>query len=326
MKHLISRGAALGTLTAAALLLSACGGSDAESKGAAAGPCTTPAGEPIRIVRNTWTASAIEAEIMKQLIETKLCNVAEIVDIDENAMFAGMADGQLDFVTEAWPSGFVEDEQALIDSGKVVNAGALGTVGQIGWFTPDYVVEENPSVKTVDGLKDPAIAKLFATAETGDQGRFLGTDPSYSQVDEPLIKNLELPFKVIFSGSEAATVAEVDSAVAAKKPILLYWWTPTAAVGKYNLKEVKLPEYSPGCQDDPAATKCAYPADPLQKLASGKLKAKNPAVFAMLEKVNISIDMQLELLPKVEIDQVPADKVAAEWIAANEAVWSTWLA
>jgi glycine betaine/proline transport system substrate-binding protein len=326
MTHRISRRVALGTLAAAALVLSACGSSDAESKGAAAGPCTTPAGDPIRIVRNTWTASAVEAEIMKQLIETKLCNVAEIVDIDENAMFAGMADGELDFVTEAWPSGFTPDETAFIDNGKVVNAGALGTVGQIGWFVPDYVIEENPSLKTVDGLKDPAIAKLFASAETGDQGRFLGTDPSYSQVDEPLIKNLELPFKVIFSGSEAATVAELDSAVAAKKPILMYWWTPTAAAGKYNLKEVKLPEFTPGCQDDPATTKCSYPADPLQKLASGKLKAKNPAVFAMLEKVNISIEMQLELLPAVEIDGVPAADVAAKWIAANEAVWSTWIA
>jgi glycine betaine/proline transport system substrate-binding protein len=301
----------------------AAAGAPAVAAGAA---CDKVEGEPIRIVRNTWTASAVESEIMKQLIETKLCNKAEIVDIDENSMFAGLSDGSLDLVTEMWPSGVVADEQAFIDNGSIVNAGALGTVGQIGWFVPDYVLEENPSLATWEGLKDPAIAKKFATAETGDKGRFLGTDPSYSQVDEPLIANLELPFKVVFSGSEAATVAEIDSAVAAKKPVIMYWWTPTAAAGKYNLKEVKLPEYTEGCQTDIKAAKCAYPADPLQKLASAKLKTKNPKVFSMFEKVQITNEQQLQLLPTVEIDGQPAAEVAAKWIADNEAIWSTWVA
>ena len=61
---------------------------------------------------------------MKQLIETKLCDKAEIVDIDENSMFAGLSDGTLDLVTELWPSGVVADEQAFIDDGSIVNVGA----------------------------------------------------------------------------------------------------------------------------------------------------------------------------------------------------------
>jgi ABC-type proline/glycine betaine transport system substrate-binding protein len=31
------------------------------------------------------------------------------------------------------------------------------------------------------------------------------------------------------------------------------------------------------------------------------------------------------MLPAAELDGVPAAEVAAEWIAANEAVWSAWL-
>jgi glycine betaine/proline transport system substrate-binding protein len=314
-------------LAALALFAGACGGDDTSDAGGGGtgGDCAELSGEPINIVRNTWTASAVEAEIMKQLIEGQLCTPATIVDINENAMFAGLADGSLDLVTEVWPSGVVAEEQALIDDGSIVNAGALGAVGQIGWFVPDYVVADNPSLATWEGLKDPELAKQFATAETGDLGRFLGTDPSYSQVDEPIIANLELPFKVIFSGSESATVAEIDSAVAAKEPIIMYWWTPTAAVGKYNLVEVKLPEYTDGCQADIATTACAYPADPLQKMASAKLQTKNPAVYAMFTKVQISNEMQLALLPAVEIDGQPAADVAATWIADNEAIWSAWV-
>ncbi len=314
-------------IAVAALALTACGDDKKSStSNGAAGTCSGLSGEPIQIVQNAWTASAIEAQIMKQLIESQLCVPAEIVEIDENSMFSGFSDGSVDFVTELWPSGIVADEQAFIDDGSVVKMGELGTTGQIGWFVPDYVVAEHPELATWEGFKDPKSAKLFATAETGDKGRFLGTDPAYSQLDEPLIANLELPFDVKFSGSEAATVAELDSAVAEKKPIVMYWWTPTAAVGKYKLVQVKLPDYTAGCADDVEKVACGYPADPLIKLASAKLEKKNPKVWSMVQKVQITIDQQLELLPQVEIDQQPAADVAKAWIAANEAVWSAWFA
>ena len=325
MKFSSKRAVAL--LSVAALALVACGDDDKSTSGGDDGNGNCPdglSGEVISIVQNAWTASAIEAEIMKQLIEQEFCVPAEIVEVDENSMFTGMADGTVDFVTEIWPSGIVEDEQAFIDDGTVVNMGELGMTGQIGWFVPDYVIAEHPEVATWEGLQDPEIAKLFATAETGSDGRFLGTDPSYSQLDQPLIENLDLPFQVVFSGSEAATVAELDSAVAEQKPILMYWWTPTAAVGKYNLVQVELPKYTAGCADDPATVDCGYPADDLIKLASAKLEAKNPKVWSMVQKVEIGIDAMLLLLPRVEIDQEEAAVVAADWIANNSGVWSAW--
>lgn len=340
---------ATGLVTVAALSIAACGSSStkeatgsadtattaaaveaaatvAPAAAPAAGACDGLKGDTIKVVQNGWTASAVEANIMQQLIESQLCVPSEIVEIDENSQFTGLADGTVDFVTELWMSGVVPEEQAFIDDGSVVTVGPLGAVGQIGWYVPDYVMADHPELATWEGLKDPEIAKLFATAETGDKGRFLGTDPSYSQYDEPIINNLGLPFQMQMSGSEAATVAEVDSAVAAKKPILLYWWTPTAAVGHYNLVEVKLPEHKEGCYDDTAKVDCAYPADPLLKLASAKLKAKNPAVWAMLEKVQITTEQQLELLPQVEIEGKSAADVASAWIAANESVWKPWVA
>ncbi len=186
---------------------------------------------------------------------------------------------------------------------------------------PDYVLEEHPELATWEGFKDPEVAKAFATAETGDKGRFLGTDPSYSQADEAIITNLELPYQVVYSGSEAATIAELDSKVAADEPIVMYWWAPTAAAGKYNLQKVELPEYTDECYADPAAIACDYPEDVLVKLASSGLEAKDPAVFAFLQNFQISTEDQLAMLPSAEIDGVPAADVAAEWIAANEAIW-----
>ncbi len=307
-----------------ALILSACGGSSspaasADKKVSSANKAT------IKIVQNSWTASALEAEMAKQIIETNLGNKVEIVTIDENAMFAGLSAGDVDAVLEIWPSGVNADEQKFIDDGSVKNMGLLGAVGKIGWWVPDYVIEQNPSLATSEGLADPAIAKLFATAETGNRGRFLGTDPSYSQYDEAIVKNLNLPFDVKYSGSEAATVAEIDARVAKKEPVLLYWWTPTAAVSKYNLKNVKLPAHTDACYADAAKADCDYPEDPLFKAASAKLESKDAAVFKFIQKFSLSTEDQLAMLPSAEIDKKPAAEVVKLWLASNQDKVKAWL-
>ena len=307
-----------GLTVVSALLIAACGGGDS-------GRSSESGTETIRLARNNWTASSIETEILKQLIETNLGNPVEIVDIDENAMFAGMSAGDIDANVEVWPSGVTPDEQAFIDDGSVANIGLLGAVGKIGWFVPQYALDQYPQLATWEGFKDPAVAKAFATAATGSNGRFLGMDPSFSQYDEQIITNLKLPFQVQYSGSEAATMAEIEARSGNKEPLVMYYWMPSAAVGKYNLKNVALPAPTVDCAVDSAKCDGDYPQDTLFKIASAKLKTKDAKVFAFLEKFQLTTDDQLGLLPKIEIDKLELTVVAAEWIKNNEAVWKAWL-
>lgn len=321
-----------------ALVVAACGdGTDGASDTTAAGG-ETPATEPaevdgdkptINLVVNAWTASALNTAVATQLIESELGYEVEGVTIDENVMFTGLADGSLDAVLEVWPSGIDADEQAFIDDGSVANIGELGAVGEIGWFVPSYVIDENPDLATWEGYASPEAATLFATASTGENGRFLGTDPSYSTFDEQIVTNLGLPFQVEYSGSEPATIAELDARVAAGEPVLMYWWTPTAAVAKYDLIKVELPPFTEECGAaqvaDDGGVDCEYPEDVLVKLASAALEEKAPDVWAFLQNFQLTSEDQLSMLPGAEIDQRPVEEVAAEWIAANEDVWSAWL-
>jgi glycine betaine/proline transport system substrate-binding protein len=291
-----------------------------------------PAGDKptITLIVNPWSASRLNVEVAKNIIESELGYPVEITEVNENdAMFTGMADGTLDAVLEIWPSGVTDAETAYFDDGSVVDMGELGAIGKIGWFVPSFVIDEHPDLATWEGYADPANAALFATAETGDQGRFLGTDPSYSQYDEQIIENLGLPFEVQFSGSEPATVAELDARFAANEPIVMYWWTPTAAVAKYDLVNVALPEYTEECGASAAAgdggVDCDYPEDALFKAASAMLEEKAPDVFAFLQAFTITTDDQLEMLPSFEIDGDDPAAVAAEWVANHEDVWSAWL-
>lgn len=324
-----------------ALVIAACGGGDAgddtgTTAGGDTGTATTAAAATdgdkptITLAVNAWTASALNVAVAEQLIESELGYDVEAVTVDENeAMFTGLADGSLDAVLEVWPSGLTDTELAFFDDGSVVELGELGAIGKIGWFVPSYVIDENPELATWEGYQSPEVAALFATASTGENGRFLGTDPSYSQFDEQIITNLGLPFQVEYSGSEPATVAELDARVAAGEPVLMYWWTPTAAVAKYDLVNVTLPEYTEECGASAAAgdggVDCDYPEDTLQKYGSGLLEEKAPDVYAFLQNFTITTEDQLAMLPAAEIDQTPVEEVAAEWIANNESVWSAWL-
>ncbi len=284
----------------------------------------------ISFVVNPWTASALNVEVARQIIESELGYPTEVVNIDENeAMFTGLADGTADAVLEIWPSGITESEQAFFDDGSVENIGELGAVGRIGWFVPSYVIDENPDLASWEGFDDPEVASTFATPETGDNGRFLGTDPSYSTFDEQIIENLDLPFEVFYSGSEAATVAELDARVAANEPVLMYWWTPTAAVSKYDLVKVELPAYNDACGESMAAgdggVDCDYPEDVIIKAVSGMLAEKAPDVYDFLNNFTITNEDQLSMLPAVEIDGEDPEDVAAKWVADNGDTWSAWL-
>lgn len=338
---------ALAVATIAVLGAAACGGDDDDANGGGTadapdtadtggGEATEPAGgdggdkPTISLIVNPWSASRLNVEVAKNIIENELGNPVEIVEVDENdAMFTGMADGSLDAVLEIWPSGVTEAETAYFDAGTVVNIGELGVVGKIGWFVPRYVIDEHPELATWEGFQSDEAAALFATAETGDLGRFLGTDPSYSQYDEQIIENLGLPFQVQFSGSEPATVAELDARVAANEPIVMYWWTPTAAVGKYDLVNVLLPEPTEECEASRAAgdggVDCDYPEDPIFKAASAQLETKDPAVWTFLNNFTLTNDDQLSMLPAFEIDGEDPAAVAADWVAANEDTWRAWL-
>ncbi len=313
-----------------ALVVAACGGGDDDTAGDD-GAAEPDADKPtITLIVNPWTASRLNAEVAKVIIERELGYPVETTEVNENdAMFTGMADGTLDAVLEIWPSGVTDAEQSYFTDGSVVDIGELGAVGKIGWFVPSYVIDDHPELATWEGFADPELAGLFATAETGDQGRFLGTDPSYSQYDEQIIENLGLPLEVVFSGSEPATVAEVDARVAANEPIVLYWWTPTAAVAKYDLVNVELPPYTDDCGASAAAgdggVDCDYPEDVIVKAASGMLEEKAPDVYAFLQAFTITNDDQLEMLPAVEIDGEDPAAVAERWVDDHEDVWQDWL-
>jgi glycine betaine/proline transport system substrate-binding protein len=279
---------------AAVLALTACasdGDVDAGDLGGGDDGGGSAAGEGVSLVANPWPGSYANAHVARIIIEEELGAEVEIVELDENAQWAGLDDGSLDAVLEVWPSGHGENIARFIeDRGTVEDIGELGALGQIGWFTPTYVVEEDPELATWEGLEGNE--ELFATAETGSSGQFLAADPSFVQFDETIIENLDLDFQVVQSGSEAAQLTAVEAAIDREEPVLFYFYTPHWLHAQYDLTMVELPAWDEECEEPEAERTCGYPEDVLFKAASAELAERNPDVHTFLTNFQLQNEDQ----------------------------------
>ena len=319
----------IATVAVATLALAACGSSSGSKS---SGPSdSSKYGGSITIAQNPWDGSKANAAVTKIILEKQGVTVA-LKDIDENASWPGLDSGSIDANLEVWPSGHASDIATYIKEKKsVIDGGLIGPDGHIGWYIPDFVATAHPEYKTWEGLKTPAAAKYFATAETGDKGQFLLGDPSYVSYDKDIIKNLGLPFQVVVGGSEAALIETLGKAFADKTPLLFYFYEPQWAQSKYKLDVVKLPEISAGCKASAADTgkdgkyACDYPTDHLMKALSAKLKSKNPAVFGFFQRIKWTADDQNSVTTSVNQDGLTMEAAAQKWVDANKATWQAWV-
>ena len=324
-------------IAALALALSACSSSDKSGSSSD----TTPGGTgaklsgTITLAVNPWDGSAANANVAKVVLEKQGMKV-NLKDIDENAVWPALDSDSIDANLEVWPSGHAKDIKTYItDKKSVVDAGLIGPTGQIGWYIPKFVADAHPEFKTWEGLKTQAAADYFKTAETGDKGQFLLGDPSYVSYDSQIIKNLNLPFKVVVGGGEAALITALDTALREKTPLLFYFynpqwkWADPDFASKVSM--VELPAVTPACTSSAAGQgkdgkyACAYPPDHLLKAVSAKLETKNPGAFKFLENMKWTDAQQNTVGNYVEVDKMTMAEAAQKWVDANPTVWQAWL-
>ena len=103
-------------------------------------------------------------------------------------------------------------------------------------------------------------ADMFKTSESGGKGQLLDGDPSYVTNDEALVKNLDLDYKVVVGGSEAALIQSFRSAEENKTPLLGLLLRAAVVLQRDGpAVKVELPPYTEGCDADPAKVDCDYP-------------------------------------------------------------------
>ena len=324
-----SRGARLGALVViASAALSACGGGGSideatEANEEAAAESGGECGD-LNMAVNPWVGFQASAYVVGTVAQDQLGCTVNYKDLKEDVSWQGFGTGEVDVVIEDWGHPDLEKKFfAEEGDGSAESLGELGNVGIIGWYVPPWLAEEHPDILDYQNLNK--YAKQFATSESGGKGQFLGADPSYVQFDEAIVSNLDLDFKVVFSGSEAASITAFQKAEKNKEFLIGYFYEPQWLFADVDLQRVKLPEYTDGCQDDPAKVDCDYPETPLQKIASTKwVEAGGPAVD-LAKKFQWTNDDQNQVAKYISEDKMKPEDAAKKWVADNKDKVDAWL-
>jgi glycine betaine/proline transport system substrate-binding protein len=317
---------AVGVVASVALLLSACAGSASSgSSPAAAGSGTATHAScgtsTINIADNAWTGYNADTAVVDYILRNDLGCTTHIAKVNEQVSWQGFPTGQIDVILENWGH---EDlaKKYITEEKKAVDLGPQGNQGIIGWYVPDWMAQQYPGILDWHNLNK--YASLFKTSESGDKGQLLDGDPSYVTNDVALVKNLNLDYKVVVGGSEAALITAMQNATDHKTPLLFYFYEPQYALAKIKVDRVKLPPYTAGCDADPKTIACDYPPYTLNKVASAAWVAAGGPAVDFIKKFNWTNDDQNKVAADIAAGKT-YDQAAKAWIDANPDKVKAWL-
>jgi glycine betaine/proline transport system substrate-binding protein len=313
-----------------ALVLGACGptgGSAAPSAPAASGaaPSGSAAGGAkgtVKIAINPWVGAEANVAVVKSILEDKLGYTVTATPLAEEVAWPGFETGEIDVILENWGHPDLE-KKYITDTGVARDAGLNGVDGIIGWYVPEWMATQYPDIVDSDNLNK--YAELFKTSESGEQGQFLGSDPTFVTNDEALIKNLDLNFKVVYSGSEAATITAFQQATEQKTPLLGYFYDPQWLHSKIKLVKINLPAWTEGCDAKPNEVACDYPLYKLNKIIATTFAENGGDAATLVKNFSWTNEDQNLVADYITNQGMSADEAGDKWVAENEAKWSAWM-
>ncbi|MGW9116390.1 ABC transporter substrate-binding protein [Streptomyces sp. NPDC055663] len=313
------------TLAAAAtafglLALTGCGAADMTKQ---ASPYADAHGaKTVTLSVQSWVGAQANAAVARYLLEHELGYRVDTVQIDEVPAWDALSQGRVDAILEDW--GHPEQEQRYVEGKKTIAPGGeLGVTGHIGWFVPKYFADTNPDVTDWKNLNK--YADRLRTAESGGKGQLLDGSPSYVTHDRALVKNLDLDYQVVFSGSEAAQITQIKQFAKEKKPFLTYWYKPQWLFEQVPMTEVELPAYEEGCDADPEKVACAYPHTPLRKFLNARFADSGGRAAEFLKNFRWTTRAQNEVALMIADQKLPPEQAAERWVRRNESTWRAWL-
>jgi glycine betaine/proline transport system substrate-binding protein len=327
MKIRRMRSGGVGVVAALALLLSSCGGGaieeETEANQAKAAKAGGECGE-LNMAINPWVGYEANAYVVGHLAETELGCTVNYKDLKEDVSWQGFGTGEVDVVIEDWGHPDLEDKffEGTGD-GTAMDFGPTGNVGIIGWYVPPWLAKAHPDILDYKNLNK--YASEFSTSESGGKGQFLGADPSYVQFDEAIVSNLDLNFKVVFSGSEAASIEAFQNAEKNKEFLIGYFYEPQWLFAELPLQRVSLPPYEEGCQDNPAEVACEYPETKLKKIVSTEWAESGSTAVDLVKNFQWTNEDQNLVAKYIAQDKMSPEDAAKKWVADNPDKVEAWL-
>ncbi len=280
----------------------------------------------ITLATNSWQGSDSNNVVAQYVIEKDLGYQVNLLTIDEIPTWPAMAKGSVSAVLEVWGHQNLYQEYVK-GNHEVIDAGLEGPDGNIGWYVPTYLMKEHPELATWKGLEKDW--KLFVTPQTTPKGQFLDGSPSYVTYDAAIISKLGLDLKVVYAGTEASQLAEVERIYKAHGAVLFYWYTPQYINALYSFSQIALPTFTQKCAADAGSNDqnwdCSYPPYNLYKAMSAKLPTIAPKVADFIKRFNWTSADQNEVGYDIAVKGMSPSAAAKLFVNTHKSLVQSWL-
>ncbi len=304
---------ALGLMCAVGLLAGA-------ASAQAAGWCE--AGKPVKFAGLNWESGMLLTDLLQFVLKNGYGCETDSLPGNSITMEQALGNNDIQVFAEEW-IGRSDAWNKAAAAGKVVGVGAPIVGATEGWYVPRYVIEGDakrgieakaPQLKAIADLGQ--YAELFRDPEEPGKGRFYNCPAGWTcELDNSeMLKSygLEEKFTNFRPGTGPALDAAVLSSYRRGEPILFYYWSPTPLMGQADL--VKLEE-KPGV--DKSVT--------IQVGLSKTFHDEAPELVAILNKVNLPIDLLNQNLAKMAKEKMDSADLAKVFLKEHPEVWHAWV-
>ncbi|RKF12781.1 ABC transporter substrate-binding protein [Alginatibacterium sediminis] len=292
----------------------------------------------VTIADMNWSSATFLAYVDRFILEHGYDCDAEIVPGDTMPTGASMMEkGQPDIAPEFWTNSMREALDRGVAEKRLRYAGqSLSDGGEEGFWVPQYMVDKDPSLATIEGVIKNAA--LFEHPEGEDGYAFYGCPAGWNcQISgENLNKALgldEAGFVVIDPGSSAGLSGSIAKAYEREEAWFGYYWAPTAVLGKYKMVKVDFgsgidEEHFKACTTqadcaDPKPT--MYPVSVVQTVTTEAFASRAPEAYDYLAKRSFTNANMNELLAWMEDNQADGEVAMEYFMVNNPDTWKAWL-
>lgn len=292
----------------------------------------------VSIADMNWSSATLIAHVDQFILEHGFGCEAELVPGDTMPTGTSMVEkGEPDIAPELWSNSLKDALDKGVAEKRLRYAGrSLSDGGEEGFWVPKYLVDKDPSLATIEGIKKNAT--LFKHPESPDLGAFYGCPAGWNcQISSGNLFNAmnleEAGFELLDPGSGAGLAGSLAKAYERGEAWFGYYWAPTAVLGKYEMVKVDFgsgvdKEEFINCttQEDCISPKVTmYPPSLVHTISTEAFATRVPSAYEYLQKRSFTNASMNQLLAWMEDNQADGEIAMEYYLKNNREHWQSWL-
>ena len=215
--------------------------------------------------------------------------------------------------------------------GKVLYEGGLE-----GFWVPEYMVEKEPSLATIEGIRKHAY--LFKRPDLGNKMPFFNCSPNLRC--QNAVKHLftalnlkQVGFELTPTDNVTGLSGAIAHAYAKKLPWIGYYWSPTAVLGFYKMVRIDFNsgthrEYFNECIDKPVCKNpkvTMFPPHAVDTVVTTQFAQRAPAIIDYLAARRFSNQDMNQLMAWKVSHNANGEQMMVRFLSQYESQWTQWV-